>query len=128
MVYTLANGGSGWPPDENGDVGPNHYIQVVNTSVGIFEKASGALLTEDDVSDLFPLTAAAAPGLVRLIAARAEAALTAELTPDYDERTRLSSIKFMFAFTAGAGSIIAFHRYSRDLAVGDACIHRQIDR
>ena len=30
--------GAGWPPDTNGDVGPNHYIQTVNTSVGIYSK------------------------------------------------------------------------------------------
>src|SRR5690242_18889141 len=33
--------GAGWPPDPNGDVGPNYYVQVVNTSVGIFDKATG---------------------------------------------------------------------------------------
>jgi hypothetical protein len=33
--------GDGWPPDTNGDVGPNHYIQTVNTSIGIFDKATG---------------------------------------------------------------------------------------
>ncbi|MDP2990140.1 MAG: hypothetical protein Q8O57_06195, partial [Kiritimatiellota bacterium] len=38
----LANWGSGWPPDSNGDVGPNHYIQAVNTSIGILSK-SGTL-------------------------------------------------------------------------------------
>jgi hypothetical protein len=35
--------GSGWPPDPNGDVGANHYIETVNTSVGIFNK-SGTLI------------------------------------------------------------------------------------
>ena len=40
----FASNGSGWPPDPNGDVGPNHYIQAVNTSIGIFNK-SGSLLT-----------------------------------------------------------------------------------
>ena len=34
--------GAGWPPDTNGDVGPNHYIQTVNTSVGIYNKTTGA--------------------------------------------------------------------------------------
>jgi hypothetical protein len=34
----FANWGAGWPPDTNGDVGPNHYIQTVNTSIGIFDK------------------------------------------------------------------------------------------
>src|SRR6266545_2811948 len=40
----FANWGNGWPPDTNGDVGPNHYIQTVNTSIGIFSKATGARL------------------------------------------------------------------------------------
>src|SRR5207244_2305978 len=31
------------PPDTNGDVGPNHYIQTVNTSFAIFNK-SGTVL------------------------------------------------------------------------------------
>jgi hypothetical protein len=33
-----ASFGAGWPPDPNGDVGPNYYVQTVNTSVGIFAK------------------------------------------------------------------------------------------
>lgn len=37
-----ASWGAGHPPDENGDVGPTYYIQVVNTSIGIFDKATGA--------------------------------------------------------------------------------------
>ncbi len=36
--------GSGWPPDTNGDVGPDHYIQTVNTSVGIYDKDTGTRL------------------------------------------------------------------------------------
>src|SRR5262245_20873700 len=40
----FANWGNGWPPDTNGDVGPNHFIQTVNTSIGIFDKATGAPL------------------------------------------------------------------------------------
>ncbi len=35
--------GSGWPPDPNGDVGPNHYIQTVNVSIGIFTKTGTRL-------------------------------------------------------------------------------------
>ncbi|HXD82953.1 MAG TPA: carboxypeptidase-like regulatory domain-containing protein [Rudaea sp.] len=34
--------GAGHPPDTNGDVGPNYYIQTVNTSIGIYDKATGA--------------------------------------------------------------------------------------
>jgi len=43
--------GSGWPPDPNGDVGPNHYVQVVNSAVVIYNK-TGTLLasfTEDNL-------------------------------------------------------------------------------
>jgi len=40
----LNNWGAGWPPDTHGDVGPNHYIQAVNTSIGVFDKASGSRL------------------------------------------------------------------------------------
>ena len=36
------NWGSGSPPDPNGDVGPNHYIQTVNTSVGIYDKTTAS--------------------------------------------------------------------------------------
>ena len=35
--------GAGWPPDINGDVGPNHYIQGVNNAWGIYSK-TGTLL------------------------------------------------------------------------------------
>ena len=33
--------GAGSPPDTNGDVGPTHYIQTVNTSIGVFRKSDG---------------------------------------------------------------------------------------
>jgi len=33
------NWGAGSPPDTNGDVGPNFYIQTVNTSIGIYDKS-----------------------------------------------------------------------------------------
>jgi len=29
------------PPDTNGDVGPNHYVQTVNTTYGVFNKSTG---------------------------------------------------------------------------------------
>jgi hypothetical protein len=35
--------GAGWPPDTVGDVGPNHYVQAVNTSIGIFSKTGTQL-------------------------------------------------------------------------------------
>jgi hypothetical protein len=32
-----------WPPDTNGDVGPNHYVQSVNTSFRVFDKSGNPL-------------------------------------------------------------------------------------
>ena len=40
---TGGNCGNGWPPDPAGDVGPNHYVEAVNTSVGIFSKTGTRL-------------------------------------------------------------------------------------
>jgi hypothetical protein len=34
---------AGWPPDPNGDVGPNHYIQAVNISFAIYAKTGSIL-------------------------------------------------------------------------------------
>src|ERR1700730_6511696 len=36
--------GAGHPPDTVGDVGPNHFVQAVNTSIGIYSKTTGAAL------------------------------------------------------------------------------------
>ncbi|MGE5138296.1 MAG: hypothetical protein ACM3JD_02435 [Rudaea sp.] len=36
--------GAGWPPDPNGDAGLNYYVQAVNTSIGVFSKATGERL------------------------------------------------------------------------------------
>src|SRR5215212_4781988 len=44
--------GAGFPPDTNGDVGPNHYIQTVNTSIGIYSK-TGAQLWKNTFDALF---------------------------------------------------------------------------
>lgn len=35
--------GAGTPPDTNGEVGPNHYIQAVNSAYGIFNKTGTRL-------------------------------------------------------------------------------------
>ncbi|WP_300618586.1 carboxypeptidase-like regulatory domain-containing protein, partial [Dokdonella sp.] len=34
----------GYPPDNTGDVGPAHYIEAINSSIGIFDKATGTRL------------------------------------------------------------------------------------
>lgn len=37
-------GGWTYPPDESGAVGPDHFVQAINGSVAIYNKASGALV------------------------------------------------------------------------------------
>lgn len=59
----LNNWGAGWPPDTNGDVGKTnvedggnlkgYYIQTVNTSIGIFDKATGTLVAAFTFDDFF---------------------------------------------------------------------------
>src|SRR3954468_6120836 len=41
----FATWGQGHPPDTVGDVGPEYFVQSINTSVGIFRKSTGALVT-----------------------------------------------------------------------------------
>jgi hypothetical protein len=38
----FATWGAGHPPDTDGDVGPNYFIQAVNTSIGIYNKSDGS--------------------------------------------------------------------------------------
>ena len=38
-TFTVASA----PPDTNGDVGPNHYVEIVNTDFAIFNKSGTAL-------------------------------------------------------------------------------------
>ncbi|MBI5932151.1 MAG: hypothetical protein HY867_00475 [Chloroflexi bacterium] len=45
--------GAGWPPDTHGDVGPTHYVQAVNTSIGIFRKSDGARLAAFTFDNFF---------------------------------------------------------------------------
>jgi hypothetical protein len=49
----LANG-QGWPPDTNGDVGSSYYVQTVNTSIGIYNKSTGALVSATTFDAFFP--------------------------------------------------------------------------
>ena len=41
------------PPDMTGDVGPDHYVQVVNSLVRVFDKAGGPLTAPFKMSQLF---------------------------------------------------------------------------
>jgi hypothetical protein len=50
----LANGSGGpVPPDPIGDVGPNHYVQMVNTRFAVFDKSGGLLAGPTSISALF---------------------------------------------------------------------------
>lgn len=49
----LNNNGMGWPPDTNGDVGIDHYIQTVNTSIGIYRKSDGGLVSAATFDNFF---------------------------------------------------------------------------
>ena len=44
--------GAGWPPDTNGDVGPNHYVLAVNDAIGIYSK-TGTLLASFTENNLW---------------------------------------------------------------------------
>jgi hypothetical protein len=41
------------PPDTNGDVGPNHYVQTVNASFQVFNKAGGTVAGPSTINSLF---------------------------------------------------------------------------
>ncbi len=43
-AMTFNSNGAGHPPDTVGDVGPDHFVQAVNTSVGIYSKSNGQAL------------------------------------------------------------------------------------
>jgi hypothetical protein len=51
----LATWGAGWPPDTVGDVGPTHYIQSVNNSVGIYVKSTGTRVAAFTLNTFFAL-------------------------------------------------------------------------
>ena len=45
------------PPDTNGDVGPNHYVEAVNSSFKVFDKSGTTLAGPTTYNSLFaPLT------------------------------------------------------------------------
>ncbi len=46
-------GGGGAPPDPNGDVGPNHYVQMTNSVYEIFDKAGNSVLGPFDINTLW---------------------------------------------------------------------------
>ncbi|MCU0287024.1 MAG: discoidin domain-containing protein [Acidobacteria bacterium] len=46
--------GAGWPPDTCGDVGPTYFVQAVNTSIGIYNKSTGGLVSATTFDAFFP--------------------------------------------------------------------------
>jgi len=49
----ILGGSAPIPPDPNGDVGPGHYVQMVNTLVGVYSKSGTLLIPFFAISDLF---------------------------------------------------------------------------
>ncbi|MCP5045813.1 MAG: hypothetical protein GY940_01475 [bacterium] len=45
--------GAGSPPDTVGDVGPTYFVQAVNTSIGIYNKSTGALVSATTFNSFF---------------------------------------------------------------------------
>ena len=41
------------PPDTNGDVGPNHYVQMVNQGMAVFNKTTGECLLDLNLSQIW---------------------------------------------------------------------------
>ena len=41
------------PPDTTGDVGPNHYVQAVNSKVAVFDKTGAVLVAPTNINLLF---------------------------------------------------------------------------
>ena len=51
---TAAQSGCGcFPPDSNGDVGPNHYVNAVNSSFRVFDKSGNPLTPATTFNSLF---------------------------------------------------------------------------
>lgn len=44
------------PPDTNGAVGPSHYVQMVNSSIAVYDKAGATLMTPRPINGLWSVT------------------------------------------------------------------------
>src|SRR5262249_32189413 len=49
------------PPDTDGDVGPNHYVQIVNVLYRVFDKQGNALTPARSLSSLFAPLGSSSP-------------------------------------------------------------------
>ncbi|MGV3723268.1 MAG: hypothetical protein ACO1SX_20400, partial [Actinomycetota bacterium] len=50
-------GGWSWPPDTMGAVGPDHFVQVINGSLAIFNKSNGSLNSHITLNSFFTFSA-----------------------------------------------------------------------
>jgi Carboxypeptidase regulatory-like domain/HYR domain len=100
-IDAVNEGNSVAPPDTNGDVGPNHYVQTVNNRVGIWDKNGNLLVPFFTQSSLFaPLGGLAATVdrgdpivLYDRLADRwliSQFAFTGQTTPPYHEAIAIS--------------------------------------
>jgi len=100
-ISAADEGNSVAPPDTNGDVGPNHFVQTVNNRVGIWDKNGNKLVPFFTQSSLFaPLGGLAASVdrgdpvvLYDRIADRwliSQFAFTGQTTPPYHEAIAIS--------------------------------------
>src|ERR1051325_8538935 len=56
-INSAQSGCGCFPPDTNGDVGPNHYVQSVNSRFAVYDKTGATLLAPTTFNSLFaPLT------------------------------------------------------------------------
>ncbi|MEK6304175.1 MAG: C25 family cysteine peptidase [Acidobacteriota bacterium] len=60
-AMNLTTNGNGHPPDTVGDVGPGHFVQAVNTSIGIYNKTGGPAITTFTFTSLWTGAATGTP-------------------------------------------------------------------
>ena len=89
----FANWGAGHPPDTNGDVGPNYYIQTVNTSIGIYDKSSGSPRRGVHLQLLHEPGAASGTSATRTTSATRSSSTTASRTAGSSPTSRSSSTR-----------------------------------
>lgn len=53
-IKNFAGLGGGTPPDPSGAAGPNHYVQAVNVAFKVFNKSGSTVMSELDLSSLWP--------------------------------------------------------------------------
>ena len=52
-LVSWAGQGGAEPPDPNGDVGPNHYVQMVNSTIQVWDKAGNSLAGPTNINQIW---------------------------------------------------------------------------